>query len=192
MRDDATPGAEANGRDREAGRESGRIFRFLDHPPVSGPDVGATGAYSNTISAALGAPQLAGTFVSPKGLTKRMTGDAAMRQVGRAITGSAVAPGTQGPFQGAPAFGNVGYIAVTADEVAIVQAKTGAMKPKVGSEVIARVSRSAVTSVKLDPHMLTASLKIAFADGGSWEFEVPKKYRETAQQVVHALEAPTG
>ena len=31
-------------------------------------------------SGALGSPQLAGTFVSPKGLTKRMTGDAAMRR----------------------------------------------------------------------------------------------------------------
>ena len=143
-------------------------------------------------SAALGAPQLAGTFVSPKGLTKRMTGDAAMRQVGRAITGSAVAPGTQGPFQGAPAFGTVGYVAVTADVVAIVQGKTGAMKPKVGSQVIARVPRSAVTSVELDPHMLTASLKFGFADGGSWEFEVPKKYRPTAEEVVRALGGPTG
>jgi hypothetical protein len=138
-------------------------------------------------SAALGAPQIAGTFVSPKGLTRRMTGDATMRAIGRGITGSAVAPGAVGPFEGAPAFGNVGYLAVTADKVAIVQAKTGAMRPKVGSEVIARVARSNVSSVELDPHMLTASLKIGFADGGSWEFEVPKKYRPTAQEVVRAL-----
>lgn len=143
-------------------------------------------------SGALGAPQLAGTFVSPKGLTKRMTGDAAMRAVGRATTGSAVAPGSHGAFEGAPAFGNVGYVAVTADEVAIVRGKTGAMKPKVGSEVISRAPRSSVTSVELDPHMLTASLKIAFADGGSWEFEVPKKYRPTAEEVVRALGAATG
>ncbi|MGH2596477.1 MAG: hypothetical protein ACRDH7_11010 [Actinomycetota bacterium] len=142
-------------------------------------------------SSTLGAPQLAGTFVSPKGLTKRVTGDAAMRQVGRAITGSAVAPGSQGAFQGAPAFGVIGYVAVTSDEVAIVQGKQGAMKPKVGSKVVARVPRGAVTSVALDPHLLTASLKIAFADGGSWEFEVPKKYRQTAEEVVHALGGPT-
>jgi len=68
-----------------------------------------------------------------------------------------------------------------------VQGKTGAMKPKVGADVIARMARSTVTSVELDPHMLTASLKIGFADGGSWEFEVPKKYRPTAQEVVQAL-----
>jgi hypothetical protein len=140
-------------------------------------------------SVALGAQQLAGTFVSPKGLTKRMTGDAAMKQVGKAITGSAVSPGTGGGYGGAPAFGNVGYVAVTADEIAIVQGKTGAMKPKVGSEVIARNPRSSIASVELEPHMLTAALKIGFADGSSWEFEVPKKYRPTAQEVVRALGA---
>ncbi len=143
-------------------------------------------------SGALGSPQIAGTFVSPKGLTKRMTGDAAMRAVGRGITGSAVAPGTHGPYDGAPSFGTVGYVAVTDDELAIVQGKTGAMKPKVGSEVIARVARSAISSVQLEPHTLTASLKIGFADGGSWEFEVPKKYRPTAQEVVRALGGGTG
>lgn len=143
-------------------------------------------------SVALGSPQLAGTFVSPKGLTKRMTGDAAMRQVGRAVTGSAVSPGGGGSFGGAPAFCQVGYVAVTTDEVAIVEGKTGMMKPKVGDEVIARMPRSQVTSVELDPKMLTAALKIAFTGGDSWEFEVPKKYRETAQQVAGALAVPPG
>lgn len=37
-------------------------------------------------SAALGSPQIAGTFVSPKGLTKRMTGDAAMRPIASATS----------------------------------------------------------------------------------------------------------
>ena len=145
---------------------------------------------SDDASAALGSAQLAGTFVSPKGLTKRMTGDAAMRQVGRAVTGSAVSPGSSGSFDGAPAFGTVGYVAVTTEEVAIVEGKTGMMKPKVGEKVIARMPRSQVASVELDPKMLTAALKIGFSDGGSWEFEVPKKYRETAQQVVSALAVP--
>lgn len=143
-------------------------------------------------SAALGSPQLAGTFVSPKGLTKRVTGDVAMRQVGRAVTGSAVSSGSGGSFGGAPAFGQVGYVAVTADEVAIVEGKAGMMKPKVGDKVIARMPRSQIASVELDPKMLTAALKIGFTGGDSWEFEVPKKYRETAQQVVAALSVPAG
>ena len=143
-------------------------------------------------SDALGSPQIAGTFVSPKGLTRRMTGDAAMRAIGRGVTGSAVAPGTHCPYEGAPPFGNVGYVAVTAEEIAIVQGKIGAMKPKVGSEVIARVARTDIASVELEPHTLTAALKIGFADGGSWKFEVPKKYRPTAQQVVSALGGQLG
>lgn len=81
---------------------------------------------------------------------------------------------------------------MTAEEIAIVQGKTGAMKPKVGSEVIARVARTDIASEELEPHTLTAALKIGFADGGSWEFEVPKKYRPTAQQVVSALGGQLG
>ena len=84
-------------------------------------------------------------------------------------------------------FGNVGFVAVTATEVAIVQGKAA----RCGRRSIARVPRSAVTSVETDAHMLTASLKIAFADGGSAEFEVPKKYRPTAEEVVRALGTPT-
>src|SRR5207244_2450391 len=38
--------------------------------------------------------------------------------------------------------GTAGYIAVTAEEVAIVRAKPGLLKPKVGSEVVARVART--------------------------------------------------
>ena len=130
-------------------------------------------------SEALGAPEVAGTFVSPKGLTRRMTGAVAGGAVGDVIAGSA--------SEGAPSFGTVGYVAVSANEVAIVQAKKGAFKPKVGSEVIARAPRSEITSVELDPGALKAALKIGFADGRAWEFEVPKIYRKTAEQVVRAL-----
>ena len=138
---------------------------------------------------ALGAPEVAGTFVSPKGLTKRMTGMAAAGVVGGSLAAGAATPMK---FDGAPSFGTVGYVAVSADEVAIVQAKKGAFKPKVGSEVIARAPRSEVASVELDPGALKAALKIGFADGGGWEFEVPKIYRKTAEQVVRALGGTAG
>ncbi|MGH3104972.1 MAG: hypothetical protein ACRDN6_12840 [Gaiellaceae bacterium] len=137
---------------------------------------------------ALGAPEVAGTFVSPKGLTKRMTGVAAGGVAGGVIGGMvAQARATAKKYEGAPQFGTVGYVAVSADEVAIVEAKKGLMKPKVGSEVVARAQRSEVATAELDPGALKAGLKIAFADGGYWEFEVPKIYRKTAERVVQAL-----
>jgi hypothetical protein len=131
-------------------------------------------------SQALGAPQVAGTFVSPKGLTRKMTGAAAGGVVGAVIGGMGGAKET-------PAFGNLGYVAVTADELAIVKGKSGLFKPKVGTEVIARAPRGEVASVELDRGALKSALKIQFADGGSWEFEVPKVHKKTAEAVTTAL-----
>ena len=81
-------------------------------------------------------------------------------------------------------------MAVTAAEIAIVKGKAGLMKPSVGSQVIARVPRGQVSSATLDPGMLKAALKIGFADGGQWEFEVPKIHRRNAEQVVQVLALP--
>src|SRR3954468_15145957 len=81
-----------------------------------------------------------------------------------------------GKYEGAPDFGTVGYVAVTETEVAIVQAKKGAFKPKVGDEVLARAARSSVEAVDFDKGALKGDLKIRFADGGWWEFEIPKVY----------------
>jgi hypothetical protein len=134
----------------------------------------------------LGAPEVAGSFVSPKGLTKRLTGATAAGMVGGVVGRAAVTHISQ-KHEGAPSFGTIGYVAVTADEVAIVRGKTGLMKPKVGTDVVARMPRSEVASVELDPGMLKAALKIGFADGGWWEFEVPKIYRKTAEKVVQTL-----
>ena len=142
---------------------------------------------------ALGAPQVAGTFVSPKGHTARMTGVAAGGLVGGVAGGmAAAAASTARGYEGAPPFGTIGYVAVTANEVAIVRGKTGLFKPKVGSEVIARGSRSEVASAELDPGALKAALRIGFADSGWWEFEIPKIYRRTAEQVVRELGDPAG
>jgi len=129
----------------------------------------------------LGMPELAGCFVSPKGLTKKMTGAAAAGMVA-GVAGTA----TIGK-EGAPSFGTLGYVAVTATEVAIVKGKAGLLKPSVGSEVIARVSREQIASVELQPGALKAALKIGFAGGGGWEFEIPKVHRKNAERVAHVL-----
>jgi len=143
-------------------------------------------------SEVLGSPEVAGTFLSPKGLTSRMTVMAAGRVVGGLIGTVAADKATGGErYEGAPDFGQVGYVAVTQDEVAIVRGKKGAFKPKVGDEVVARVRRTDVQAVEFDKGALKGSLKIQFADGGWWEFEIPKIYRKTTEKVVEAL-APSG
>jgi hypothetical protein len=139
-------------------------------------------------SEVLGSPEVAGTFLSPKGLTARMTAMTAGRVVGGVLGTVAADRATGGErYEGAPDFGQVGYVAVTQDEIAIVRGKKGAFKPKVGDEVVARAPRTDVQAVEFDKGKLKGSLKIQFADGGWWEFEIPKIYRKTTEQVVAAL-----
>jgi hypothetical protein len=121
----------------------------------------------------LGAPQIAGTFVSPRAHTQNMTA--------RVAGVSAY----EGP--GAPDFGDIGFVALTADHVAIVKGKHGLFRPKVGSEVIDGAPRSEIVGAELDGGLLKADLRFRFADGSAWEFEVPKIYRKTAERVVREL-----
>jgi hypothetical protein len=138
-------------------------------------------------SEALGTAELAGCFVSPKGLTKKVTGATAAGMVA-GVAGRAVVNATVGA-EAAPSFGSIGYVAVTPAEIAIVAGKTGAFKPSLGNQVIARVGRDQISSVTLDGGMLKAALKIGFVDGGVWEFEIPKVHRKGAELVVQALTA---
>jgi hypothetical protein len=141
-------------------------------------------------SAALGAPEIAGTFVNPKGLTKKMTGAVAGGQIGGAVGGGVanlVTGRTSGVAAETPSFGRVGYVAVSENEVALVKTKTGALKMKISDEVLARVPRAEVASADLDQGVLLSHLKISFANGVIWHFDVPKQGKKTAQEVVRAL-----
>jgi hypothetical protein len=141
---------------------------------------------TNDVGAVLGSTEVAGSFVSPKGLTRRLTGVAAGGQFGGVAGGMAAMAAASGPYDGAPQFGTVGYVAVTNDEIAVLRGKMGLLKPKVG-DVVERVPRAEVASAELDGGALKAALFIRFANGGEWEFEVPKIHRKTAERVVDAL-----
>jgi hypothetical protein len=141
-------------------------------------------------SQALGAPEVAGTFVNPSGLTKKMTASVAGGQIGGAVgsvAANVIAGRTSGGAAEMPGFGRVGYVAVSENEVALVKTKTGALKMKISDEVLARVPRAEVASVELDQGVLLSHLKIAFTNGVIWQFDVPKQGKKTAQGVVRAL-----
>jgi hypothetical protein len=141
---------------------------------------------ASNASEALGAQEFAGSFVSPKGLTKKMTGATAAGMVG-GIAGRLVADKAIARDPAAPAFGNLGYLAVTATEFAIVKGKSGLFKPSVGTEVFVRVPRAEIASAAIEGKMLTGLLTITFTDGVSWQFEVPKVHRGTAEHLVAVL-----
>jgi len=142
-------------------------------------------------SQALGAPELAGSLVNPKGMTKKMTASVAGQVAGGAAGAFAAGMAAGGPaYSGAPDvpnFGRVGYVAVTENEVALVKTKSGLMKMKISDEVLARAPRSEIASVELDKGTLLSHLKIEFTNGVLWEFDVPKASKKTAEKVVGAL-----
>jgi hypothetical protein len=135
-------------------------------------------------SEALGTPQVAGTLVAAKGNAKRLA-------VGGVVGAALMNRNKGGGTEGLPAFGRSAYLAVSADEIALVKTQTGLMsfKPKITSEALARVPRAQISSVDLDKGALKSNLKVAFSDGNTWEFEIPKAYNKTAKQVVEALGA---
>ena len=119
-----------------------------------------------------------------------MSTASAGRMVGGVVGSVAAGLATSGNKDGdTPAFGQVGYLAVTADEVALVRAKVGALKPKIKDEVLERRPRSDVQNLEFDKGTLKGALKIQFADGASWEFEIPKVHRKTTERVVQELSA---
>lgn len=141
-------------------------------------------------SAVLGAPQVGGTLVNPKGMAKKMTASVAGGQVA-GVAGNVAASLATGPaYAGAPDvpdFGRVAFLAASEQELVLVKTKTGAFKMKLTDEVLARMPRSDIASSELDQGALLSKLKIVFASGATWEFDVPKQAKKTARGLVTAL-----
>jgi hypothetical protein len=132
---------------------------------------------SHDATHALGATEIAGTFVNPKGMVKKMTRSAAGGTLGGVYDGA----------RDVPYFGRVGYVAVTANEIALVKTKSGLLKMRISDEVLARAERGKLSLVELDAGVLLSHLKLKFRDGVMWEFDVPKASKKTAMAVVEAL-----
>ena len=135
-------------------------------------------------------PKIAGTMVNPKGMTKKVTASVAGGVVGgrgRHLRGGhghrrCIRRGARGaelrPRR---------LLAASADAVALVKTKSGAFKMKVTDESLATVPRSEIASAELDQGKLLSQLTIVFNNGVTWEFDIPKAAKKTAQGLVTAL-----
>lgn len=133
-------------------------------------------------SSILAAPQIAGTFVNPKGFARQVTATVAGGVVGSAIAAK-TAPG-QGEV---PSFGRVAFVAATDSEVAIIKTKSGMIRMKLTDQVLARRSRAEVSAIELKRGALISGLTIQFSDGGVWTFDVPKANQKSAVHFVEQL-----
>jgi hypothetical protein len=145
---------------------------------------------ANDASGALGAPQVAGTLVNPKGYMKKTVARAAGREVaglvGSVAAGLATRDGGRG-VSDLPDFGRVGYVAVSVTEVAVVKTKLG-WKMTPTDVALARAPRSELASAELEEGRMVSHLRLRFANGGLWEFDVPKSDKKTARDVVAVLQ----
>ena len=136
-------------------------------------------------TAALGAPVIAGTMVNPRGFGKKASVGAVGGVVG-AVAATAVASRSS-KASDVPAFGRVAYLAATEAEVGLIKAKSGALKMKVTDEVLARAPRAELAAVELKDGRLISHMRLQFADGTLWEFDVPKIGKKNAKELVFAL-----
>jgi hypothetical protein len=145
---------------------------------------------SDEASRALGAPEIAGALVNPKGMTKKMTAKVAGNVVGGVAGAVAVGLRTGGAYDGVPDvpdFGRVGYVTCSEADIALLRTKTGALKMKVTEEVLARAPRTAITSVELDRGRVLSHLRIGFEGDVLWEFDIPKSALKGAERLATAL-----
>jgi hypothetical protein len=144
---------------------------------------------ADKVADALGAPEIAGTLVNPKGYAKK----AVARVAGREVAGlvGSVAAGLAAGEPGAPDlpdFGRVGYVAVSAADVMVLKTKTG-WKMTPTDEVIVRASRADLAAVDWDEGKMVSHLTLNFSNGQVWQFDVPRTDKKTARAVVAALQS---
>jgi len=141
-------------------------------------------------SQALGAPEVAGTLVSPRGLTKKMSMGTAGSQVGGLVGSLAAAAVTSRKSKATPdmpSFGRVGYLAASDSELILTRTSQMGWKPHPKGDALVRVPRSDLQSVEMDKGKVLSQLKLTFADGLEWAFEIPRANRKGAEEFTNAL-----
>lgn len=141
----------------------------------------------------LGSPQLAGCKVNPRGSNKAIIRKAGVGEglggvVAGAVAGKKLgAEREQAAASVTPAFTMIGWLALTATELALVSIdrKRGLSL----DEVLARVPRSEITSVELGKAapMISKPLTITFTNGDYWIVEVPALGKGDVKEIAAAF-----
>jgi len=146
---------------------------------------------ANDASQALGAPEVAGTLVSPRGLTKKMSIGTAGAQVGGLVgslaAGALTSKSSKATTPDMPSFGRSGYLAASDTELILTKTSQMGWKPHPKGDALVRVPRGDVQSVQLEKGKVLSQLKLTFADGNAWQFEIPRANRKGAEEFTTAL-----
>jgi hypothetical protein len=82
---------------------------------------------------------------------------------------------------------HAGFVTCTVEEIVLLRTAAGAQHLEITDEAIARAPRAMVTSVDLQRGHLRSRLTVAFADGVTWEFDVPAAYARSAERLATTL-----
>ncbi len=139
---------------------------------------------------------LVGTFVEPRGAIKSMIAAGTQNVFGSAtrVVSAAIGEAADRDMSGTSPLkkGDIAYLGVTADAVILFRAKRGAFKPKATAEPIATAPRSETASASIAEGRLgSAVLSLAFTDGTTWTFDIPRVHLKGAREIAAAL-APSG
>jgi hypothetical protein len=81
---------------------------------------------------------------------------------------------------------SLGYLAVTSDEIVLVEGSQGMLGPK-AKTVLVRVPRSCAQAARWGGGTLARALSIDLTDGVTWELEVPRANVKHAEAVLAEL-----
>ncbi len=141
-------------------------------------------------SMALGGAEVAGTLVSPRGLTKKMSISTAGAQVGGlvgSLAANAMTAKAGKRVADLPSFGRIGYLAASETELVLTKTSQLGWRPHPTGDALVRVPRGDVESIALEEGKIVSHLKVRFAGGAEWEFEIPLANRKGARQFVSML-----
>ena len=137
----------------------------------------------------VGNPVLDGVLLTPKGRAKAVIGGAIGGGAGSALkegaqmatahAGQGVSPSPAGTWK-------LGYVAVTAEEVVLLEARPALIGTK-ATGVLAGSQRAALARVSAGDGKTTLPLHVEFNDATSWEFEIARANFKDARRVAELL-----
>jgi hypothetical protein len=137
----------------------------------------------------LGAPQVAGSKVTPIGAARqraRVAGGG-VGVLPTEIAAKLMFGKKSKELQGSqtPKFGSLGYLAASEAELAIISMKPHGFTGKL-NQMVMRVPRSQASAAEMTGAMI-GKLVITFTDGSQWAFEVPTQNKKDARAIVELI-----
>jgi hypothetical protein len=136
-------------------------------------------------------PVLSSCLVMPKNAAKGIFAAAVAQNVSPAMRVTSDMVTEHSGKDGAPLDSGtaaLGLLAVTSDEVVLVNGRRGMLKP-VATGLGGRGSRRDLVRADLGSGKLVAPLRLAWADGTEWELDVPRGEAKRARALLEELHA---